>query len=523
MKRLKQGVIAACAAMLLFCGLSADEVAETRLVAGVNGSASPAGGRIAFQKRFGQYVRLGLYDIAAASLTWLEEGEVCAAFPSWSPDGSTILYALGDRSHTAYENWISPGLAEGYRLRTWRDGVKTDILRHGRWYDCSPSFAPDGRTIWYCSNNWIEGDANDDYFGNRLWRATLGEPESGRCIYDPKVSSAAGVSQPVVSPNGEVVCWAELTDFSQSWGLMVSRTDGEFRGVRITPTRMSAYSPNWSPDGRYLAFTACGVTDTCWSVYLMDPRLGRIRRVCAGENPSFLREGAGLSLVFDRDRYLWKRPLTESDYPREGDEMPVYEDGFKPWTVAPTTLFSLASSSAEGLNTNVTDVAGLAFDATSTTWWKVRFDWAGGTDDCQTLMQMMYKEHNLGSMVYLRFDKGLGFSGNPHYSTRQNDAAKTQAYVYSKTPLTEKGVHTVVGIRADSHLWISVDGAQVSGEGTYLAGLIPLDTPRKLAIGGASLSEGTRVLAVEIGTGWPADVPMPTPADISGFDWGAVK
>ena len=506
-------------ALVLSGAASRGDDGVVRLTPGVNGAASPRGGRIAFQKRHGRFVKLGVYDLATCQTRWVEDGAVCAAFPAWSSDGSTLIYALGDRVHTAYENWQSPGCREGYRLRTWRDGVKTDVLEHGRWYDCSPSFAPDGSNVWYCSNRAIAGDTDGDFFGNRLWRMTCGRPQSGVCAYDPRLSSAAGVSQPVVSPGGRVVCWAELADFSQSWCLKAAHPESLADCVRVTPVRMAAYAPNWRPDGRYLTFTGCSPTDTCWSVYLMDPRKSLMRRVCAGENSSFLPESGRWSVVFDRDGHICRRPLAEADYPTAADYVSGTEGIATPWDEPEKVLFATNAPSGGEIRATL-DVANdprFVFDGEGTSFWRVTFDWNGDvTEALQSLVLLSYAESGNGSQLY------LALHGKAHYSTRQNDAGRTQAYAYDPSVLSGRGVHTITGIRSDSCVRVSVDDGPVCAESAYPNGLLGLKTPRVLRIG-ADAPADTRILSVTIGSGWPAAVPKPRLRDAGDFDWEGVE
>lgn len=291
-------------AWLGLCALSGR--ADEPICAGVNGAFSPDGGRVAFQRDAGAETHLGVVDLKTGEVVWIERGPGRAAFPTWTRDGA-LVYSYGDRFHTAYATWRG-NLTEGYGLRRWKDGVKTDLTRDRR-YDYSPCVAPDGKTLYWVSTKGFafKGPAVGD-IRSGLWQGPLENPEAGTPVVRLPMESA-GVGQPAVSPDGRQLVWAQLAGFGSSWKLCSAKVGDWAHVTVLTPPDMAAYAPNWSPDGKSLAFTGYREGDSGWCVYLMTPGSGAPQRICRGENAAFSPDGR--SLVYDDGATLYLHRLRE--------------------------------------------------------------------------------------------------------------------------------------------------------------------------------------------------------------------
>ena len=463
----------------------ADEV----LCAGVNGVFSPDGGRLAFQRDAGKETHLGILDLRTKAVVWVEKGPGRAAFPAWTPKGA-LVYSFGNQFHTAYETWKGD-LKEGYGLRIWDGGAPRDLTRARR-YDFSPCVAPDGETLYWGSTKGaaFKGPAVGD-IRSSLWKGRLSDPEQGTCCVRPPMESS-GVSQPAVSPDGTRLVWAQLTSFGSSWRLHAARVGDWERNIAISPPGMAAYAPNWSPDGRLLVFTGYRDGDPGWCVYLLDPRKGTYARVCPGENAAFAPDGT--RLVYDDGTSLHVRRLTESDLPqaRADAEGPSVR---RPWEIPSTTLWKLDNPKPGRHALPATCV----FGRDRTFHVRARVDWDGDASRFQTFAFGAYDEHPLGFQLY------LALKGRPHVGTR--DAFGNHAYLAAPNPLSGKGVHEVVGIRAGDTLYLSVDGGQLF-ENELGNGVLALDHPKHVDVGGGC-APGTKILELSVGAGWPADVPKP--------------
>lgn len=161
-----------------------------------------------------------------------------STWPAPSPDGQTIAYGLGEWA------WL-------YR---WDEGPERfDPAAHGlNWSDRvrigSAAWSPDGTRLAWVAGGGLGSD----------WRIGIGvvdlEARTSRLLhpYEP-VGRGGWPSAPIWSPDGK---WLAFTAFAydvRENGLWVVRADG-LQEEEYRYAERSAY-PAWSPDGRQLAFT----------------------------------------------------------------------------------------------------------------------------------------------------------------------------------------------------------------------------------------------------------------------------
>ena len=491
-------------------GVPVEPSASQPLVKGFNGAISPDGATLAFQRDAGAETWLGLYDLRTGATTWVEKGPGRAAFPCWTRTGD-LLYAHGNELHTAFETWKG-NLKEGYGIRLrGKDGTTRDVLVRGRWRDYSPCLSPDGHTLWFVTSRPPPGHPRaGDFIGSCLARADLqgqggASASAGEIVHYPSENWGTGVSQPVVSPDGKLIAWAELTTFALPWRIMAARADDLAHPVSLTPTDMAAYAPNWSPDGTLLTFTGCRGDDPGWHVYVLDPALNRLRRVCPGENSSFAPDGK--SLVYDCDGTVYLRPFGAADRPTASDPLSKPADAF-PWKEAEMVLYA-------GTNFTRTAQAPLpatcAFGDEQTFFVRAKVDWDGDASRFQIMTFGRYAEHPLGFQLY------FALNGRPHVGTR--DANGRHVCLHTREPLAKAGVYEITGIRSKGRLWLCVGGTEpICAE--FGDGLIALDHPQNMAIGSGLLPK-SRLLSLEVGRGWPANVPVPRGGGLN--DWRSLQ
>jgi Tol biopolymer transport system component len=175
---------------------------------------------------------------------------------SFSKDGKWIVFT-SDRA----------GSADIYRARI--DGTGLERLTADSAFDDQASFSPDGRRIAFVSTR-ANGVAN-------VWTLDLATKKLTNLT-----PSSRGHFRPAWSPDGRWIAFSSDRDsplprrpgsfeFIERTEIYVVKPDGS--GLRqVTHTDSFAGSPQWSPDGKKIAFYQCGFDDV---IRISDPRRQR--------------------------------------------------------------------------------------------------------------------------------------------------------------------------------------------------------------------------------------------------------
>ena len=264
------------------------------LTTGTCGVYSPDGSKIAMQRVDGGKSRVGVWERADGRFIQIEHGSGNAAFPAWSPAGDALVYTYGNETNTA---WAAKDGVTGYHLRVWRPGEGSREITAGRFRYYMPSFAPDGKRILFVSTRCASPKVG---LATRSGVYAVGVDGGGLTNLVPSTVNDMGAGQPVLSPDGKLLAFAQIDNFRDFWHVVCARAETPHRGCRVTPKGQSAYAPHWTPDGRYLVYTGFTKGDPGWCVYVLDPRTGETRRICEGRNPDKLKEilDFGVDYVF---------------------------------------------------------------------------------------------------------------------------------------------------------------------------------------------------------------------------------
>ena len=453
-----------------------------KLCVGGAPSFSKDGRHMAFQRAVGDKMRVGVLDLKTGKTVWPEtQGNAC--HPFFASDGS-LVYAYANITNTAYQRFMLNGPQDGYGIRRWKDGVATD-LTHGLWRDYQPSVSPDGKRLYFCTQRPHEGAPP---LRIDVLEINGGKPKpfilpAGQPYGD------ASVGQPVVSPDGRMIAWAQINTTYDVWHVLVARMDDLDNVCAVSPMDMVAYAPRWSPDGKMIAFTGCREDDPRWCVYLASLETGNVTRLCEGEDPDFTADGK--SIAYSDGGVIYRRAL-----------------GTRAPTRLPTTNYQLTEPekivfATNGVPAALTDVyipKECVWKREQTCFIRARFIWSGDTSCLQEVCRAGWLPSDCSLQLYIQ--KG----GHPNFSIR--DINWQQTYLPATRPLSGAGEHTLTGIRTKDSIYLSIDGGPAA-VAPITRGVAPLDRPGKVAFAAPAFKPMDRIVSFELGTGWPTNVPKP--------------
>ena len=461
---------------------------------------SPDGKSLAFQQDVGGRYAVGVMDLGTGAITWVENGPGQACHPAWGKDGE-LVYTHSPYTGTAY-SWYTNQVDTGYNLWVWKAGRKSR-LTVGRCFDTTPGVSADGKTVYFVSDRSFASSSPDGSEGNMaMFSLALSDAEGkpGNVRHVPGDANGAAISQPQPSPDGRYLMWAEQLTYSDNWHLMAAKTALPNACCRLTPANMAAYGPRWVRGSSHIIFTGYRAGDAGWSVYLLEPKSGALKRICEG------REGAvspdGRTLVYENaSGDLALRELTDADWP-------VAVPG-----VADTT--GLPAEKVLWQGTEPPRDTRVALDPA----------FVGGTDDVlfvraevefpkklpafEHLFVATYRESESGLQLYLT-------GGRAWFASRwKNDDYVGACTAENAISPGFKGV--ITGVRTRDALILQVEGlppvtCRLNGGGMQLL------TPRTFHVGHPS-KEGLssrpfsgKIHKLEYGTGWPKNVALETTA-----------
>ena len=472
------------AAVALMAGCSRAPRGERAVTQGVNPAFSPDGKKIAFQRLDGNVFKIGVIGVDGGAIAWIEEGPGNAAYPEWTPSGG-LVYMAGHDTETAYEAWRGNS-KNGYGLRLWENGKKRD-LTSGRCRDYTPCVSSDGKKVYFVTTRGItsESSAYSKAATSRIAEIDLPKGGEPRILMDSPNGNNSGFVQPAISPDGSMLVWGHLENFFDAWRIYGTRV-GKFdrkEWCPVTPRSLAALAPRWHPNGKMICFSGFRKGDPGWGVWVEDLVSGKVKRLATGENPCFSPDGK--FLAYDRAGVVHVRPFTAADLPDE--LMPEPRDDSEPEKV----LWSKEQVEKETSFGAYGPAFAFGTDKTFFVRVKAKLD---GTKDLRQLLIGEYVEHQYAFQIFASY--AVWFSTRD-FSGRYLDV-KQDCYKGGRE-------YTFTGIRTPKGLMLSVDGS-VPTVSVPRAKVLSLQSLKRFIVG-RGLKPGEQIIKVEVGTGWPSDVP----------------
>lgn len=456
---------------LLAAGLlSVESAAENRSLDGENPVVSADGASLAFTRTQPDGTsRLFVFCLTNGVETAVDPSVPSAFHPCWAPDGS-LYYACDTVTNTAYGKWTRKADDGGVVIRRWKDGAVQDVLK-SEVRDFLPFVTADGKSLYFSSTRWTKPKGTQST-ASHVGVADLDAEGRGATNVRPVMSAATyscGFMQFVVSPDGRFAVWAEMRDTMDGWRIFGADIHAPNRAVNALPEDFTAYAPRWCPDSRRICFTGYRDGDDGWQAYVADVFSGAVRKIGRGKDPCWTPDGS--RVFFERDGKI-RRAAVEPFAAESSADMPE----------SPEQVVWRMGEPFAGEK--------LAFRDDRTVFVRVKAQLTAD-EAVLRLFRACYAESDQALQLYRDKDWNFAFAtrtaGNRFHWVRWTDKVPCDANV------------TITGIRTPTATYISIDGGWPVRMSSYL-GTLDLANPRRVEVGPC-------VSSVEVGTGWPTDVP----------------
>ncbi len=200
----------------------------------IHPSWSPDGSRIVFASDAGGVFNLYTVDENGENRTRLTNSSGDDIHPDWSPDGSKIAFASDQASAVHQVYWLNPRTGHQKQLTQISFGIDY------------PRWSPDGTKIAFYSavrdrERWPDGS-------RQIWQVSTDGSGLKSLITDGEFND-----EPVLSPALKHIAFTSTRDDNTDIYIF----DRDSRQIqRLTRHPSSDSQPSWSPDGKHLVFVS---------------------------------------------------------------------------------------------------------------------------------------------------------------------------------------------------------------------------------------------------------------------------
>jgi Tol biopolymer transport system component len=204
----------------------------------------------------------------------------------YSPTGKKITYT----SYEGFNDGKDTGPQKDAEIYTIKvgGGAKTNVTNNNR-DDEDSSYSPDGKRIAY--THW-DGHDLEIYTVNTNGTATFQVTNNGTNEFDP---SYAPDGKKIVFSGEESNFWPLFTYAVEIYTIGVH---GKNR-VQLTNNATYDYFPDYSPDGRRIAYSGSGEKST--NIYTISARGGDKTKVTKGDDPDYSPDGKKITYYIGND------------------------------------------------------------------------------------------------------------------------------------------------------------------------------------------------------------------------------
>lgn len=204
------------------------------------------GKSVLFSRYDGNAIQLWRLDLASGREQALTSGSAVNVEPRLSPDGKRLAWVSteGTGHLNLFIADIGPDGLHGSRPLLGERKSQIDRYYYSAFdHAINPSWSPDGKRIFYVSNNEVAWGTGD------IWSVAVDAPNERRKVLSEETSWSA---RPESSPDGKQLLFASY--HTRQWRQLWLTTPGGAAALPLTFGEFDLSAARWSPDGRRIAY-----------------------------------------------------------------------------------------------------------------------------------------------------------------------------------------------------------------------------------------------------------------------------